>query len=151
MLIRPMLEADVDAVLDIEQAVQAHPWTRGQFLDSLPVHGCSVAEEAGALCGFAVVMPLPDEAELLNLGVAPARQRAGIGRRLLQAVLDEVAAQGRTRVHLEVRAGNMPALGLYQAMDFQRVGLRKGYYPAATGHEDAVLMAREVEVGRAHG
>jgi ribosomal-protein-alanine N-acetyltransferase len=80
-----------------------------------------------------------DELEILNLAVSPERRRQGLGRRLLQAALRLAAKGGIVNILLEVRAGNAPAVSLYESCGFQRVGLRKGYY-ADTG-EDAHVYA----------
>ena len=81
-----------------------------------------------------------DDAELLDIGVAPACRRQGLGQRLLDAVMAAARAQGAQRLLLEVRAGNLAAQALYQRAGFRLSGRRKGYYPAAEGREDACLM-----------
>ena len=86
---RAMTLEDVDAVFAIEQAVQAYPWTRGNFADALSGgYLCCVDEADGVIRGYAVMMPLPDEAELLNIGVAAGQQRKGLGRAMLREMLD---------------------------------------------------------------
>ncbi|PJC03072.1 MAG: ribosomal-protein-alanine N-acetyltransferase, partial [Gallionellales bacterium CG_4_9_14_0_8_um_filter_55_61] len=108
---RAMTIADVEAVLALEQSVQPYPWTRGNFCDALASgYLCYVDEQAGLLRGYAVWMPGVDEAELLNIAVAGAEQRKGVGRRLLAAMRELGAARDWARVFLEVRAGNTPAI-----------------------------------------
>lgn len=135
---------DLDAVVAIEQEVHAHPWTRGNFADALQAgYLCRVLQEEGEIIGYVVLMMGVDEAELLDIGVAAARQRRGWGRKLLQEALTLARQQGKQRMVLEVRASNASAIGLYRDAGFVQIGLRRGYYPAANGREDAVLMGCE--------
>ena len=139
---RDMTLEDVDAVLAIEQAVQAYPWTRGNFIDALG-HGyiCRVEEEGGEIRGYAVLMPVLDEAELLNIGVAAGQQRKGLGRAMLLEMLDAACERNMLRVFLEVRPSNAAALALYRSSGFSEIGVRRGYYQSASGSEDAITMA----------
>lgn len=139
---RAMTLGDVDAVLAIEQAVQAYPWTRGNFIDALG-HGyiCRVEEDGGEIRGYAVLMPVLDEAELLNIGVAEAQQRKGLGRAMLLEMLDAACERNMLRVFLEVRPSNAAALALYCSAGFGEIGVRRGYYQSASGSEDAITMA----------
>ncbi len=148
---RDMTPADVDAVLTIEQAVQSYPWTRGNFIDALS-HGyiCRVdaeellgghPEDGGEILGYAVLRPVVDEAELLNIGVVAGRQRKGLGRAMLLEMLDMACERNMLRVFLEVRASNIAALALYRSTGFVEIGVRRGYYQNASGSEDAITMA----------
>lgn len=142
---RALQEADLAEVLAIESVAQAYPWTRGNFLDALRSgHVCRVLERDGRIAAYAVLLPGVDEAELLLLAVAPEQRRRGLGRMLLGEMLDWARKIGRRRVVLEVRVGNAAAIALYQAAGFSRIGLRRGYYPAANGREDALLMGCEL-------
>jgi len=137
-----MTIADVDAVLAIEQAVQAYPWTRGNFTDALSSGYWGFVEEVeGELLGFAVLMAGVGEAELLTIGVAAAHQRKGLGRAMLAAMLAAAKARGLARVFLEVRAGNLPAIALYRRVGYIEIGVRRGYYHNKQGSEDALVMA----------
>lgn len=139
---RDMVPADVDAVFAIEHAVQAYPWTRGNFADALQNgYFCRVNEADGAIRGYAVLMPVMDEAELLNIGVAADQQRKGVGRAMLLEMLDMACGKNMIRVYLEVRASNTAALALYRSAGFVEIGLRKGYYRNAGGGDDAITMA----------
>ncbi len=153
---RPMTHADVDAVLAIEQAVQHYPWTRGNFADVLGSgYLCCVAEAGGEIYGYAMLRQIMDEAELLNIGVAAAQQRKGLGRAILLEML-EVAREWGTQVKplidgcpqknmrqvfLEVRPSNAAAIALYRSAGFSEIGVRRGYYQNANGSEDALVMA----------
>lgn len=142
---REMIPVDLDAVLAIEQSVQAYPWTRGQFVDSLNAgHLCYVDEADGELRGYAILMPAVDEAELLTIGVAASQQRKGLGRSMLGAMLELARAKNMRRVLLEVRPSNTAAVALYRSAGFAEVGRRRGYYRDASGSEDAMVMACEL-------
>lgn len=142
---RAMTLADVDAVLGIELAVQAYPWTRGNFIDALD-HGyvCRVDERQNEIRGYAVLMPVLDEAELLTIGVAEGQQRQGLGRAMLREMLEFAREKNMRRVFLEVRSSNNAALALYRSSGFGEIGVRRGYYQNANGSGDALTMACEL-------
>jgi ribosomal-protein-alanine N-acetyltransferase len=143
--LRDMSAGDIDTVLRIEQEVHAHPWTRGNFSDALvSAYICKVAELDGEPLGYAVLMQGVDDAELLDIGIAREHQRRGLGRVVLEAMLALARELGKLRVVLEVRASNAAAIGLYRDAGFAGIGLRRGYYPAENGREDAILMERKL-------
>lgn len=145
MTIETMTLADIDAVLAIEEAVQAFPWTRGNFTAALAAgYDGWVMCEAGRVIGFAVLMYAVDEAHLLVIGIAPDRQRQGRGRRLLEFVLGRARLAGMTRMILEVRPSNDAALTFYRRLGFAEIGRRRGYYPAHERREDAIVMAKDL-------
>ncbi len=156
-MIRPMVIADVDAVLAIEREVQPYQWTRGNFTDALnSAYLCSVdsveiveghPEQGIEILSYAILMPVVDEAELLTIGVAAGQQRKGLGRKILGYMLDEARERDMRCVFLEVRASNMGAIALYQRAGFIRVGTRRGYYKNGDNVEDALTMACELKVG----
>lgn len=141
MQLRDMLWEDVDAVLALEQQVHAHPWTRGMFNDSL-ANGyiCKVYEAACEIVGYAVLMPALDEVHLLDIGIASAWQRKGLGEKLLGEMLALAREVKFRRVILEVRPSNAAANALYRKAGFSEIGVRRGYYPAESGREDAIVM-----------
>jgi len=140
-----MSERDLDEVLAIENAVYSHPWTRGNFVDSLHAHyECRTLRLGAELVGYFVMLIGPGEAHLLNLSVAGARQRRGHGSALLREVLGIAHERGAARVFLEVRPSNIAARKLYEGFGFRAVGLRGAYYPAHRGREDALVMAADV-------
>lgn len=142
---RDMILNDLDAVLAIENIVQPHPWTRGNFSDALRSgYYCVVDEIEHEMVSYAVLMPVLDEAELLTIAVVNNQQRKGLGRALLQAQLSWVRTQNMRRVFLEVRVTNLSAIALYRSLGFVDIGMRRGYYPHAHGREDALLMACEL-------
>ena len=140
----PMSVAQLDAVLAIEAAAYAFPWSRGNFIDSLAAgYPARVLQGAGgALLGYFVAMAGGDEMHLLNITVAPAMQGRGHARVLIDALVALCRAQRARELWLEVRASNGRARAMYERLGFAQVGLRKGYYPAALGRrEDAVVMS----------
>jgi ribosomal-protein-alanine N-acetyltransferase len=144
MILRDMKEADLEGVLAIERAVHAHPWTPGNFSDALrSKYQCKVYETAEReLVGYAVMMLAVDEAELLDIAIAAPQQRKGQGRKLLNEMLALARKKEMRRMVLEVRASNVSAIALYRSAGFSDIGLRRDYYPAHNGREDAILMGR---------
>ena len=136
-----MGEAHLDTVGAIEERVHGHPWTRGNFADSIAAgYHCWVAQRQGALVGYGVVMIAAGEAHLLNLSVASEWQRMGVGSELTRFFVRLARDYGAERIFLEVRPSNMPARALYAAHGFAEIGVRRDYYPAPNGREDAVIM-----------
>lgn len=141
----PLNSHDLDAVAELESGIQAFPWSRGNFADSLAAgHGVWVCRIGGDLVGFAVVMIVLDEAHLLNIGVAGRYQRQGYGARLLQHAMARARGKGAQRLLLEVRVSNERAVALYRQFGFRQIGRRRGYYPAPSGREDALVFEREI-------
>lgn len=138
-----MSAADLDDVARVENAVYTHPWTRGNFADSLAAGNLAwVVREDGHLVAYCVVMMSPDDAHLLNISVDAPAQHRGIGRELLTWVADQTLAAGVPSVLLEVRVSNTRALRMYERAGYVRIGLRRGYYPALEGREDAIVMRK---------
>ncbi len=139
--LRDMKKADLDAVMRIEPTIYSHPWTRGNFADSLKSgYQCLVYEREGEMIGYAVMMMVLDEAHLLNISIAKQHQGQGWGRSLLQQLVTLARRKKAHTMFLEVRPSNKAALGLYESFGFNEFSVRKGYYPAANGREDAILM-----------
>lgn len=139
----PMVVADVDDVYALEQQVYPHPWSRGNFTDSLAsgYHGWTLRDDSGDLVGYFLLMEVVDEAHLLNVAVGTARQGQGIGLYLLDKVVACARGLSLTSVLLEVRPSNLRALQIYERYGFEEIGRRKAYYPAHDGQrEDAIVM-----------
>jgi ribosomal-protein-alanine N-acetyltransferase len=135
--------ADLPAVMAIEEDVYPHPWTRGNFLDSLKSgYQTWVLRDAdGALLGYFLLMLSVDEAHLLNISVRGDLHGNGLGRYLLAKVISLANENILSSVLLEVRPTNRRALAVYERFGFIRIGVRKKYYPAAAGQrEDAIVM-----------
>ena len=134
---------DLPAVLEIENAVYPHPWSRTNFLDSLcSGHEAWVLRDGnGVLLGYFLIMLIMDEAHLLNISVRGDLHGRGIGRLLLDKVAQMARDKGLASILLEVRPSNARAIMLYERFGFVQIGRRKGYYPAAdNAREDAVVM-----------
>ena len=139
---RAMTIRDIDAVQAIEASAYGFPWTRGNFIDSLAAgYLAEVLLDEGAVVAYCVAMAGVDELHLLNITVAPPQQGQGLGSLLLDAVQDHGRSRGLATLLLEVRQSNQRALALYQRRGFAEVGLRRAYYPALQGREDAVVMS----------
>lgn len=140
---RPMQEADLADVMEIEAQCYPHPWTDTIFRDCMRAgYSCWVGELKGLIEGYGVVSAAAGESHLLNLCVRPTAQGQGIGRKML-AYLIEIARRHEAEVmFLEVRPSNESACRLYRDMDFNELGVRKDYYPCAEGREDALIFAR---------
>ena len=139
----PMHLAHLPAVLAIEQAVYAFPWTHGNFVDSLAAgHHAHVLRSAdAAIAGYSVAMAGVQEMHLLNLTVSPPWQGQGHARALLDALVALCRRNGSESLWLEVRPSNERARSVYRRYGFSEIGLRRGYYPApGNQREDACVM-----------
>ncbi len=138
---RPMNMTDLDAVMAIEPHIYSHPWTRGNFSDSLNSgYSAWVLEKQDEIIGYALMMMVVDEAHLLNLSIAKAYQKQGLGRYLLEYMLQIARNHHAVNMFLEVRPSNVSAIALYENIGFNEMAIRRNYYPAKSGREDAVLM-----------
>jgi ribosomal-protein-alanine N-acetyltransferase len=132
----------IERILPIEQQVYSHPWTRGNFIDSLSAgHWGWVAVQAGEPVAYWVAMTVLDEVHLLNLAVVRDRWSQGLGQMALTHLLNVARQRGSAQVWLEVRVSNARAQSLYARNGFEAMGLRRGYYPLdGVQREDARLM-----------
>ena len=132
---------DIDDILAIEKRVYPFPWTRGNFVDSIAagygVWGCRID---GELIGYCVLMLAVDEAHLLNISVAEKRQGMGFGASLLDHAMLAARRAGASSLLLEVRPSNEKALALYRHFGFEQIGVRRAYYVAEQGREDALVL-----------
>ncbi|HYB52200.1 MAG TPA: ribosomal protein S18-alanine N-acetyltransferase [Burkholderiaceae bacterium] len=126
----------------LEQAIYPFPWTSGNFEDALRsgYSAWTLVSETDAIIAYAVAMLAVDEAHLLNLAVDPQLQRRGYGWRLLDWMARIMREYGARFLLLEVRPSNTEALRLYRQYGFEPIGIRRGYYPARRGREDAIVM-----------
>ena len=137
--------ADLDAVIAIERAVYSHPWTRGNFLDSLNAgYHCRTCRIGADLAGYFILIVAVGEAHLLNLSVSAAHQRQGTGSALLREAMRIAREKKAHHIFLEVRPSNAAALALYCAFSFKRIAARRGYYPAHDGREDALVLTLDL-------
>lgn len=144
VLLRPMTDADLDAIGGLEgRLFGAQAWTRQTLEEELAdpaTRWYRVAECAGAIVGYAGLAMLGDEAHVMTIGTVPEHRGEGIGRAMLRELLAEAARRGIVRVILEVRADNAAAIALYQTEGFAAVGVRRRYYQPE--NVDAVVMIR---------
>ena len=141
---RLLEKSDIPQIMMLERSAHSHPWRQSSFEDCLKGRQkCWLAECKGSLVGYVVVTHGGGDAELLNISVSPDYQRKGIGRCLLKHAVRCVKDKA-DMLFLEVRVSNQKAIALYQKEDFFEVGQRRNYYPTVNGHEDALLMARQL-------
>ncbi len=139
---RPMAEPDLATIMQIERAAYEYPWTEGIFRDCLRVgYCCWLMEREELIEGYGIMSVAAGEAHVLNLCVRRESQRQGLGRKLLQYLLQLAHCHKADSVLLEVRPSNHPALALYRSEGFNEVGFRRAYYPAHRGREDALILA----------
>jgi len=139
-----MLAADLDDVVGIEKSSYDFPWSRGIFSDCLIAgYDCYVAEMTGVLVGYAIMSVAASEGHILNLCVSSNFRHNGLGRQLLHKLLEQSEALKIERLFLEVRPSNPAAIGLYQNSGFTRLGVRRNYYKAKDGREDALVLSRQ--------
>lgn len=140
--LRPMDDGCLQQVLDIEHRAYAFPWTEGIFRDCLKVGYSAwvVSSPADEVLAYALMSMAVGEAHILNLCVEPAYHQQGLGRFLLGHLQRLARGAGMDLMLLEVRKSNAAAIALYRGMGFETLGVRKGYYPAHQGSEDALLL-----------
>ncbi|WP_408611005.1 ribosomal protein S18-alanine N-acetyltransferase [Limnohabitans radicicola] len=141
--LRTMTPEDLDAVMAIEQTAYSHPWSRGNFRDSLnPLFDAHCLWLDGELLGYFLAMHGVEEMHLLNITVAPSRQGQGWGHMMLDALSLISRSQGAQWLWLEVRQSNVRALQVYERYGFRQISIRKDYYPAGRQQrEHAVVMS----------
>ncbi len=136
-----MRTGDVAEVVGIERAAYQFPWGEGIFRDCLRVgYICRVVVVEDTVVGYGVMSVGAGEAHILNLCVAEAHRCRGTGRQLLRSLLDGAAVAGAAEAFLEVRPSNTRAIRLYLGLGFEQVGMRRGYYQAVNGREDAQVL-----------
>ncbi len=136
----------IDRILEIENASFSCPWSRGSFADILQADNGSFLAALGPdgkVTGFAIMLVIEPEAEILNLAVDPGMRRHGIACLLMRTLLSEASSGGVECVYLEVRESNGAAIGLYRSLGFQQIGLRRQYYQCPA--EDAILMKLDLK------
>ncbi len=143
--LRPMQKEDVEAVMAIEVASYEFPWKESIYFDCLKVgYSCWVIEYGEKVVGYGVMSAAAGEAHILNLCVREDFRRYGLGRMLLDHMIGLAGDHKAETLFLEVRPSNIAAYRLYEDAGFSEVGMRKNYYPACEGREDAIIMAKEI-------
>jgi len=141
--LRTMNYADLKQVSAVEKRAYPHPWTLGIFRDCLRVgYNAWVVTLDDQIIGYGIVMLSPGEAHILNICIDPKYQGRGLGRYLLRHLVRKSNQTDIDMVLLEVRRSNASAQLLYQSEGFHELGVRKAYYPADGGREDAIILAK---------
>ncbi len=126
----------------IEQRSHAFPWSEKTFASNQGERYFNLRLDVdGEMAAFAITQVVLDEATLFNIAVSPAFQRRGLGRELLEHLIQELEKKQILTLWLEVRASNVAAIALYESLGFNEATIRRNYYPTANGREDAIIMA----------
>lgn len=145
--ISSLSQLDLPRAWQIEQRAHAFPWSEQTFNSNQGERYLNLQLCVGAeMAAFAITQIVLDEATLFNIAVDPAFQRRGLGRELLERVIDEVEKRGVVTLWLEVRASNVAAIALYESLGFNEATIRRNYYPTADGREDAIIMALPISM-----
>lgn len=140
--LRRMLETDTAAVAALESQVSLDPWPEKLFGDCIRVgYNCWVLEDNSEIVGFGLLSCAAGEAHILNLVIDSKWRRQGLGIRMMQHLINIARELGADIAYLEVRESNLIARELYRKLSFTEIGVRKGYYPAKEGREDAITLA----------
>lgn len=139
--------ADLTKAWHIEKRAHAFPWSEQTLASNQGERYCNYQLSVdGEMAAFAITQVVLDEATLFNIAVDPAYQRRGLGRALLEHVIDEVEKLGVVTLWLEVRASNVAAIALYESVGFNEATIRRNYYPTTDGREDAIIMALPISM-----
>jgi len=143
--IRPMQAADLPAVMKIENQSYDFPWSEEIFRDCLAnSYQSMLYVDQQQIQAYAVSQNIVDECHLLNLTVRPEARSRGIGKKMLQYLINQARRNDIGSLFLEVRVSNIAAITLYDQLGFNEIGVRRDYYPASNGREDALVFAYEV-------
>ncbi|WP_241607240.1 ribosomal protein S18-alanine N-acetyltransferase [Rosenbergiella australiborealis] len=141
-IISQLLPADLAQAYRLETQCHSHPWSPETFQTNQGERFINLkANINGELAGFAICQVVLDEASLFNIAVSPEFQRRGVARQLMTTLSEHLIERDVMMLWLEVRASNLPAIRLYESLDFNEVSRRHRYYPTETGREDALIMA----------
>lgn len=140
--VRKMDTSDLPSVLKIEALNYEFPWSEGVFKDCFTALNytnwvCEIPGER--IVGYCIISVAAGEAHIMNISVAPDFQRKGAAQKMLNHMI-EYARSRAEKLFLEVRPSNIGAVSLYRKTGFREIGLRKGYYPAPSGREDALMF-----------
>lgn len=143
--IRNARSEDLDEIIKIEAASFSDPWTEYSFRTFInDVDLFFIMTDADKTVGYAVLgLASDDFAELYNIAIHPDHRKRGLSSVLMKRLTDEAIAHGRSKILLEVRASNAPAIALYEKFGFAADGVRKGYY--SNPKEDGILMSLDLQ------
>ena len=140
-LIEPLSQAVLPGLQRLQAACFSETWSEELWQKQLLSERTRIWGPGDPMLGYALFSTVLDEAELIQIAIDPLAQGRGLGGRLLRFSMDKLAEEGINRLMLEVRASNIAAIRLYQSLGFMQDAIRKGYYPTASGREDALLMS----------
>jgi len=142
--LRPMHEFDIPIIATIEKAAYQFPWSEGIFRDCLRVgYVCRVLDMGGGdMGGYGIMSVGAGEAHILNVCIREEFRLRGFARKLMVYLIERARAAGMSEAFLEVRPSNVAAARLYHSLGFEQVGIRRGYYQASVGREDAAVLRR---------
>lgn len=143
IIIRSLVKDDLSEILKIERNSFSDPWSENKFLEEFKskVSYLYVAAFDNRLCGYIVLWHINDEGNIMNLAVNPEYRRQGIGRKLINCIINLAQSKKIHSIFLEVRSKNIPAIRLYESFGFKTYAARKKYYP----DDDALLMGFKVK------
>ena len=139
---------DATEIAEIEARIFPDPWSERDISDTITHEGamCFTAAEGGRVVAYVIGRIIPPEGEIYRVAVVPERRQRGVGYRLLDYAMKTSRGKGLETAFLEVRSKNLPALALYRAYGFEKVGLRKGYYK--NPDDDAIIMVKASRADR---
>lgn len=139
---------DATEIAEIEARIFPDPWSERDISDTITHEGamCFTAAEGGHVVAYVIGRIIPPEGEIYRVAVVPERRQRGVGYRLLDYAMKTSRGKGLETAFLEVRSKNLPALALYRAYGFEKVGLRKGYYK--NPDDDAIIMVKASRADR---
>lgn len=141
--IRTLTSDDAEQVLALESQAHSHPWNAARVDTAIEKYRSYAVLNDDGLVGFAFILSVAGEAELLDFVVDPKQQGQGIGAVFLDWLIHHLSIS-HERFFLEVRESNAPAIAVYENAGFCEVGVRPDYYPSKKGREDALIMAMEL-------
>ena len=145
--ISSLSQSDLPAAFQIEKRAHAFPWSEHTFASNQGERYLNYQLTVeGRMAAFAITQVVLDEATLFNIAVDPDFQRRGLGKALLEHLIDELEKRGVLTLWLEVRSSNVAAIALYESLGFNEVTIRRNYYPTADGREDAIIMALPISM-----
>ena len=141
-----MKEMHIKDILYIENNSYGYPWSEKIFNDCLKNNYlCRVLMLDNTLIGFLISSIIQDECHIMNLCVDAKYRGSGYGRLILNKLHDEIATLSCKTVFLECRPSNISAMNLYESEGYNEIGVRRNYYPAPNGYEDAIMLAKNVK------
>lgn len=137
---RKMTPADLTIIHQLECAAHYHPWSKKLLAEAITTYQCWLLLENQQIVGYSFLKIVSEEAELLNIVIAPTHQGRGFGKILLMKIMQQGQQLGAKECFLEVRESNKQAYKLYEHYGFNEIGRRSNYYPTPQGFEDALMM-----------